>query len=298
MENPTRTPAQAHRPPAPPASAPAIGAVGALLALAVAYIHVADQGGFPGDKSPAYIAIGYYVLEVVAAWSGRRPAGRAQPQPGRHVAAGGRRRRRTDARLHPDPRPRTARCHRRPRQLGRADRRGQPGRRGPPHRAVPGLRGEPAHPGPGRGPRPPREPPAAERHTGGVDTGAALLLVEDDRRAGRACWSGSSARRATTSPTPPTGSGACTSGSPGRSPCWCIDRGLPAIEGLDLLTRLRSKGVGTPALVLSAPGQHGGPGRRPGRRRRGLPHQAVRRRRAAGQAAGTAAAAHRHRARC
>ena len=31
-----------------------------------------------------------------------------------------------------------------------------------------------------------------------------------------------------------------------------IDRGLPAVEGLDLITRLRSKGVGTPALVLSA----------------------------------------------
>src|SRR6476469_4299534 len=42
------------------------GVVGALLALAVAYSHVADQGGFPGDKSPAYIGIGYYVLEVVA----------------------------------------------------------------------------------------------------------------------------------------------------------------------------------------------------------------------------------------
>ena len=33
-----------------------------------------------------------------------------------------------------------------------------------------------------------------------------------------------------------------------------LDRGLPAIEGLDLLGRLRSKGVITPALVLSALG--------------------------------------------
>jgi len=33
-----------------------------------------------------------------------------------------------------------------------------------------------------------------------------------------------------------------------------LDRGLPAIEGLDLLGRLRSKGVVTPALVLSALG--------------------------------------------
>ena len=33
-----------------------------------------------------------------------------------------------------------------------------------------------------------------------------------------------------------------------------LDRGLPAIEGLDLLGRLRSKGVLTPVLVLSARG--------------------------------------------
>jgi hypothetical protein len=37
---------------------------GALLCLAVAYIHVKDQGGIPGDKSPGYVAIGYYLLEV------------------------------------------------------------------------------------------------------------------------------------------------------------------------------------------------------------------------------------------
>jgi DNA-binding response OmpR family regulator len=33
-----------------------------------------------------------------------------------------------------------------------------------------------------------------------------------------------------------------------------LDRGLPAIEGLDLLGRLRSKGILTPVLVLSARG--------------------------------------------
>ena len=33
-----------------------------------------------------------------------------------------------------------------------------------------------------------------------------------------------------------------------------LDRGLPALEGLDVLTRLRSKGVATPVLVLSARG--------------------------------------------
>jgi two-component system, OmpR family, response regulator QseB len=33
-----------------------------------------------------------------------------------------------------------------------------------------------------------------------------------------------------------------------------LDRGLPAIDGLDLLARLRNKGVATPVLVLSALG--------------------------------------------
>lgn len=38
--------------------------LGAALALGVAYIHVKDQGGFPGDKTPHYVGIGYYVLEA------------------------------------------------------------------------------------------------------------------------------------------------------------------------------------------------------------------------------------------
>ena len=39
--------------------------LGAALALGVAYIHVKDQGGFPGDKAPHYVGVGYYVLEAV-----------------------------------------------------------------------------------------------------------------------------------------------------------------------------------------------------------------------------------------
>jgi hypothetical protein len=37
---------------------------GAALALAVAYVHVTDQGGFPGAKAPTYVGIGYYLLEA------------------------------------------------------------------------------------------------------------------------------------------------------------------------------------------------------------------------------------------
>jgi hypothetical protein len=40
--------------------------VGAGLALAVAYIHVKDQGGIIGDKTPSYVGVGYWVLEIVA----------------------------------------------------------------------------------------------------------------------------------------------------------------------------------------------------------------------------------------
>ncbi|GAB2729234.1 hypothetical protein [Kitasatospora kifunensis] len=36
----------------------------ALLCLAVSWIHVQDQGGFPGDKTPHYVGIGYYLLEA------------------------------------------------------------------------------------------------------------------------------------------------------------------------------------------------------------------------------------------
>ncbi len=48
----------------------ALLALGALLCLAVTYIHLADQGGyppsgwFPGDTDPQYIKIGYYLLEA------------------------------------------------------------------------------------------------------------------------------------------------------------------------------------------------------------------------------------------
>src|SRR5436309_9883894 len=40
--------------------------LGAALCLAVAVIHVKDQGGFPGDKTPTYVGVGYYLLEVAA----------------------------------------------------------------------------------------------------------------------------------------------------------------------------------------------------------------------------------------
>jgi len=39
---------------------------GSVLCLAVAAIHLIDQAGVPGSKTPQYVAIGYWVLEIVA----------------------------------------------------------------------------------------------------------------------------------------------------------------------------------------------------------------------------------------
>lgn len=38
----------------------------AVLCMAVMFIHIKDQGGLPGSKSPGYVGVGYYLLEVAA----------------------------------------------------------------------------------------------------------------------------------------------------------------------------------------------------------------------------------------
>jgi hypothetical protein len=38
--------------------------VAASLALAIAVIHLQDQGGLPGDQSPVWLKYGYYMVEV------------------------------------------------------------------------------------------------------------------------------------------------------------------------------------------------------------------------------------------
>jgi hypothetical protein len=37
----------------------------AVLCLGVTAIHIIDQGGIPGSKTPVYVGIGYYVLEII-----------------------------------------------------------------------------------------------------------------------------------------------------------------------------------------------------------------------------------------
>jgi hypothetical protein len=39
--------------------------LGAVLCLAVAAIHIIDQGGIPGTKTPGYVGILYWLLEIV-----------------------------------------------------------------------------------------------------------------------------------------------------------------------------------------------------------------------------------------
>lgn len=45
-----------------------IRAAAAILCVTVSWIHIQDQGGgFPGNKTPHYVAIGYYALEASGA---------------------------------------------------------------------------------------------------------------------------------------------------------------------------------------------------------------------------------------
>ena len=68
-----------------------------------------------------------------------------------------------------------------------------------------------------------------------------------------------------------------------------LDVAMPGIDGLAVTRRLRAKGLRVPILLLTARDAVARAGRRPRRRRRRLPGQAVRRRRA--ERAGPGAAA-------
>ena len=44
----------------------AVRVVGAALALVIGWLHVVDQGGLSSLKTPAYVGVGYWVLELGA----------------------------------------------------------------------------------------------------------------------------------------------------------------------------------------------------------------------------------------
>ena len=84
-------------------------------------------------------------------------------------------------------------------------------------------------------------------------TAPAVLLVEDDRELAQLLerlldGAGYAVTLA------PDGHRALHLGLTRSFDALVLDRGLPAIEGLDLLARLRGQGVTTPALILSARG--------------------------------------------
>jgi len=86
-----------------------------------------------------------------------------------------------------------------------------------------------------------------------TDPGVRLLLVEDDRELGALLLrllrgEGYRAELA------PDGQAGLHLALTRRYDLLIIDRGLPAIEGLDLLSRLRRCGVEAPALILTALG--------------------------------------------
>lgn len=80
-----------------------------------------------------------------------------------------------------------------------------------------------------------------------------LLLVEDDRELA-ALLDGLLVDEGYDVDVAPDGQRGLHLGLTRRYDLIVLDRGLPGIEGLDLLGRLRSKGVVTPMLVLSARG--------------------------------------------
>ncbi|MFG1605170.1 response regulator transcription factor [Actinoplanes sp. NPDC049265] len=84
-------------------------------------------------------------------------------------------------------------------------------------------------------------------------SGTRILVVEDDREVGELLLrlfrsAGYAADIA------PDGQAGLHRALVGRYDVLIVDRGLPAIEGLDLLARLRRSGVEAPALILTALG--------------------------------------------
>lgn len=67
---------------------PVVRGLAALLCLGVVAIHVIDQGGIPGDKTPTYVGVGYYLLEAAGVLAAVLLVRRSTPQRGWLLAGG------------------------------------------------------------------------------------------------------------------------------------------------------------------------------------------------------------------
>jgi two-component system response regulator QseB len=84
-------------------------------------------------------------------------------------------------------------------------------------------------------------------------SGSAILLVEDDRALSSLLTTllTEAGHRVDLAP---DGQAGLHKGLTGRYDVLVLDRGLPVLDGVELLRRLRARGVATPALVLTARG--------------------------------------------
>jgi two-component system response regulator QseB len=93
----------------------------------------------------------------------------------------------------------------------------------------------------------------AEERDGVTDPTCRVLVVEDDRELGALLlrlFRGAGYQ----SDLAPDGQAGLHLALTRQYDAMIIDRGLPAIEGLDLLVRLRRRGIDAPALILTAQG--------------------------------------------
>jgi two-component system response regulator QseB len=95
--------------------------------------------------------------------------------------------------------------------------------------------------------------PEAPDDQAGPRSGARLLLVEDDKVL-VGLLTGVLAEEGYRVTAAPDGQAGLHEALIAEYDVLILDRGLPAVEGLDLLRRLRSRGVRSPALILTALG--------------------------------------------
>ena len=125
-----------------------------------------------------------------------------------------------------------------------------------------------------------------------------LLIVEDDRALSAMLSRAVHRRGLPRSTSPTTAQQGLHRGLTGDYDAMIVDRGLPVMDGVELVAVLRSRGIVTPILAADRARRDRRSCRRTRRRRAGLPGQAVRGAGTAGPDTGTGAASRRSDRRC